>query len=275
MLAGVDPRIRVTEVTWPASWISGGDLSLIRKPTPTNHSTMSGFWDIFTGKKSTAPSSPSSSHFGQSSAHPPDSGDSAPTTSFAAHPSSTIFDPSTVADVSSFLGPASLDPSVLHPLAGLNQGLSYLDLEDTALSSLSGGHSALPSRGWSDDLCYGTGTTYLVALATGGVWGLTEGLRKSPPHARPRLKLNAVLNAMTRRGPFLGNSAGVLAMLYNGVNSTIGHFRGRHDTANSVLSGAITGAVFKSTRGVRPMVWSSVVVATAAGVWSVGSKALL
>lgn len=64
-------------------------------------------------------------------------------------------------------------------------------------------------------------------------------------------------------------------MLYNGVNSTIGHFRGRHDTANSVLSGAITGAVFKSTRGVRPMVWSSVVVATAAGVWSVGSKVLL
>ncbi|KAL0633830.1 Mitochondrial import inner membrane translocase subunit tim23 [Maublancomyces gigas] len=230
---------------------------------------MSGFWNIFTGKRpSTAspPSLPSS----QSTAHPPDSGDSAPTTTFAAHP--TAFDPSTVADLSSFLGPASLDPSVLHPLAGLNQGLSYLDLEDTVLS---GSHSALPSRGWSDDLCYGTGTTYLVALATGGIWGLTEGLRKSPSGAPPRLKLNAVLNAMTRRGPFLGNSAGVLAMVYNGVNSTIGHVRGKHDTANSIVSGAITGAVFKSTRGVRPVVWSSVLVATAAGVWSVGSKVVL
>lgn len=73
----------------------------------------------------------------------------------------------------------------------------------------------------------------------------------------------------------MGNSAGVLALVYNGINSTIGYYRGKHDTANSIISGAITGAVFKSTRGVKPIVWSSFLVASAAGAWSVGSKALL
>ena len=41
-----------------------------------------------------------------------------------------------------------------------------------------------------------------------------------------------MLNAVTRRGPFLGNSAGVIAMVYNGFNSFIGHMRGKHDSAN-------------------------------------------
>ena len=52
-----------------------------------------------------------------------------------------------------------------------------------------------------------------------------------------------MLNGVTRRGPFLGNSAGVLAMMYNGeafishcpnksnaasgINSYIGYLRGR------------------------------------------------
>lgn len=98
---------------------------------------------------------------------------------------------------------------------------------------------------------------------------MLEGLRRSPPNAPPRLRLNAVLNSITRRGPFLGNSAGVIAMVYNGVNSTIGYYRGRHDSANSITAGAISGMLFKSTRGVRPMLISGGIVASVAGSWAV------
>jgi Mitochondrial import inner membrane translocase, subunit TIM22 len=86
------------------------------------------------------------------------------------------FDPSTAQDVSSFLSGAAIpDPSELHPLAGLNQDtLDYITLEDSALDELPGSQSVLPSRGWTDDLCYGTGTTYLAALTIGGAWGLAE-----------------------------------------------------------------------------------------------------
>src|SRR3984957_10704808 len=196
-------------------------------------------WDVFTGKKSSKPSTETIA--------------STPTTNFSSAP----FDPTSAQDVSSFLGSSSLpDASQLHPLAGLNQQtLDYLTLDESTLTDLPGSRSALPSRGWSDDLCYGTGVTYLTALSIGGTWGLQEGLRRSNGQP-PKLRLNSVLNAVTRRGPFLGNSAGVIAMVYNGFNSFIGHMRGKHDSANSVMAGALSGMVFKCTRGIRPMMIS-------------------
>lgn len=241
---------------------------------------MSSFWNALTGKPRTPP--PASADHNSTDA-PPDSGDSAPTTSFLTYPPSPSpsplapFDQATATNVPAFLSAAATgsDPSALHPLAGLGGGLTYLDVDEAALSSIPGGQSVLPSRGWSDDLCYGTGTTYLVALTLGGAWGLSEGLAKLQPHTPPRLKLNTVLNGITRRGPFLGNSAGVLALAYNAINSTVGHYRGKHDTANSIISGALAGALFKSTRGPRPMAVSAAIVGAAAAAWSVGSKALL
>ena len=218
-------------------------------------------WDVFTGRKSAqtapSPSSPSSS---SDALYDPAGSVMQPT-----------FHTPSAEDVSSFISsPGAFDPSALHPLAGLNQDtLDYLSLDDSALSDLPGGRSLLPSRGWSDDLCYGTGVTYLTALSMGGAWGLVEGLNRLPASAPPKLRLNSALNAITRRGPFLGNSAGVVAMMYNGINSTIGYYRGQHDSANSVAAGAISGMVFKSTRGVRPMMISGGIVASIAGAWAV------
>jgi import inner membrane translocase subunit TIM23 len=218
-------------------------------------------WDKLTGRKSssttTSPGTSSSSNASPDTFQP------------------TPFDPQEAQDVTSFLtGPSFADPSQLHPLAGLNQQtLDYLSLEDSTLSDLPGAQSALPSRGWSDDLCYGTGVTYLTALTMGGAWGLQEGLRRSNGQP-PKLRLNSVLNAVTRRGPFLGNSAGVIAMVYNGFNSFIGHMRGKHDSANSIMAGALSGMIFKSTRGIRPMMISGGIVATVAGAWAVSSGIL-
>lgn len=212
-------------------------------------------WDAFTGRKSSKDHQPS---------------DTLPSSASAAY-APAPFDPTSAQDVSSFLGSASLpDASKLHPLAGLNQQtLDYLSLDESQLSDLPGSRSILPSRGWSDDLCYGTGVTYLSALTIGGAWGLIEGLNRTPASAPPKLRLNSVLNSVTRRGPFLGNSAGVIAMVYNGINSTIGYYRGKHDTANSIVAGALSGMIFKSTRGLKPMLISGGIVASMAGTWAV------
>lgn len=195
-----------------------------------------------------------------------------PTTHFDSSPSPPVsnFDPSQGQGVEAFLQNSSFaDPSQLHPLAGLNKDtLEYLTLEDSALSELPGGQSVLPSRGFTDDLCYGTGITYLTALSIGGVWGLRDGLQKSV-NQPPKLRMNAILNGMTRRGPFLGNSAGVVAIVYNCVNSLIGNLRGKHDAANSVAAGFLSGMVFKSTRGVRSMLVSGSVVGSIAATWTV------
>lgn len=67
----------------------------------------------------------------------------------------------------------------------------------------------------------------------------------------------------------MGNSAGVLALVYNLVNSAVGSARGKSDAANSVVAGLVSGMLFKSTRGVRPMMISGGLVASAAGAWAV------
>lgn len=161
---------------------------------------------------------------------------------------------------------AAYDPARLHPLAELGDKLDYLLLDDDKTSELPGAGTAIPSRGWSDDLCYGTGTMYLSGkygslsnycicdffgfirdlvgslkpshtlsrhlersifsllivlfchmltlglqgLALGGAWGVREGARRPLAVSNSRLRINSVLNSVTRRGTFIGNSAGVL-----------------------------------------------------------------
>jgi mitochondrial import inner membrane translocase subunit TIM23 len=57
---------------------------------------------------------------------------------------------------------AAYDPAKLHPLAELGDKLDYLLLDDDKTNELPGAGTAIPSRGWGDDLCYGTGTMYLT-----------------------------------------------------------------------------------------------------------------
>ncbi|KAK8089397.1 hypothetical protein PG997_004358 [Apiospora hydei] len=166
-------------------------------------------WDLLTGRKSSSEQQPPS----------PTSTDTAPTTTFT--------------------------PPPFNPTEADGESLEYLTLEDSALTDLPGAQTAIPSRGFSDDLCYGTA---------------------------PKLRLNSVLNAVTRRGPFLGNSAGVVAITYNCFNSGIGYFRGKHDSANTVAAGALSGMLFKSTKGLRPMMISGAVVGSVAGAWAVATR---
>lgn len=53
------------------------------------------------------------------------------------------------------------DPARLHPMSGISDTLDYLTLDDEKLNDTVGASTAMPSRGFGDDLCYGTGTMYL------------------------------------------------------------------------------------------------------------------
>ncbi|KAF4570002.1 Mitochondrial import inner membrane translocase subunit tim23 [Pleurotus pulmonarius] len=169
---------------------------------------------------------------------------------------------------------AAYDPARLHPLAQLGDKLDYLLLDDDKTTDLPGAGTAIPSRGWSDDLCYGTGTMYLSGLALGGVWGIREGARRPLAVTNTRLRINSVLNSVTRRGTFIGNSAGVLALVYNAVNSSIDAARGKHDIIGSMGAGGITGALYKSTAGVRPAMAAAAFMSGMAGIWSYVKKSV-
>ncbi|CAG8453440.1 4883_t:CDS:2 [Acaulospora morrowiae] len=167
-------------------------------------------------------------------------------------------------DVTDFLGRVNLNSAQIREIAGLG-AVDYIKLDEQGITP-----GALPSRGVMDDLCYGTGTTYLAGLTFGGIWGLTEGLRGQTPNFK--LRLNTILNSVTRRGPFIGNSCGILAMGYNGINGIIGSMRGKHDSINNVMSGALIGAIFKSTAGIRAATTASAICAATAGTWTLAKQ---
>ncbi|PWN90253.1 putative MAS6-mitochondrial inner membrane import translocase subunit [Acaromyces ingoldii] len=188
------------------------------------------------------------------------------------------YDPSYTPNTSDLFNNAAFDVARLHPMAGLGKDeIEYLDIVDAQPSTLEGGRTALPSRGWSDDLCYGTGTTYLSGLGVGGLLGAREGLFRPLGVQSPtfRLRLNAVLNQITRRGSFMGNSAGVLALIYNIFDASIDGMRGKHDIWGSIGAGGLSGALFKCTAGVRPMMISSSIMMGLAATWSTAKTALL
>lgn len=104
-------------------------------------------------QQSSAPAPATSSQLFQSASF-----DSSPSpSSGAATPSSTPALPTS----SDLFAASAYDPAKLHPLAQLGDNLDYLALEDAKVAELPGAGSALPSRGWADELCYGTGSTYL------------------------------------------------------------------------------------------------------------------
>lgn len=223
---------------------------------------MASFWNALTGKSSVGTSTRASSSFSSTTDNPYPTSPSAP-----ASP--------TAEDLSSFITTPTYDPSSLHPLADLSSStLNYITLDDPSTLLPGSNTGALPSRSFTDDLCYSTGTTYLLGLSTGGLWGLIEGLKKTPRAAPSKIKLNAVLNHITRRGPFLGNNAGVLALAYTCLNAGVGKVRGKVDGANGVLAGGLAGALWKSTRGARAMAVAGGLTGAVAGLWQIVGRAL-
>jgi hypothetical protein len=57
-----------------------------------------------------------------------------------------------------------------------------------------------------------TCSPHFQGLAIGGVWGVREGARRPLAVYNSRLRINSILNSVTRRGTFIGNSAGVLGL---------------------------------------------------------------
>lgn len=58
------------------------------------------------------------------------------------------------------------------------------------------------------------GMSYLLGIGAGGVYGIREGILRSPS-SRFRVKLNSILNHSGRYGSRMGNSLGVVSILYS------------------------------------------------------------
>ncbi len=112
--------------------------------------------------------------------------------------------------------------------------------------------SATKKRGATDRMFYGTGISYLAGSGLGGAFGLVEGLRQKEASTF-KLRLNAVLNGCSRRGPLVGNTVGVLALMYSFGTAGLAYSPVEIPAEiTSPAAGALAGALYKSTGAPPP-----------------------
>jgi len=162
--------------------------------------------------------------------------------------------PGSVPDFESF-GP--IDLGAVSPAIGL--------VEDRAsYKPMSKGHEYIfeseeKQRSFGENLVFYTGAAYMSGIAIGSTVGLVEGVKKMQAlqSTSTRLKVNAVVNACSKRAPALGANLGVLALLFSINERLLCYARDKDDSLNPILGASLTGMMYRSTCGARACVgWS-------------------
>lgn len=183
--------------------------------------------------------------FGQSAPAPKPT--SSPAFDYSAVPSYTPPIPSGIPFQSPYLNVGQIDPAIL--------GQSKVSSNDFLFEGQKD-----KRRPFYEQMVMGIAAAYMGGHAVGGTWGFVEGIRH-PAATTTRLKINTVLNAVTKRGPALGNAAGVVACMFGGINYGLNELR-EDDDINGIVSAVGAGALFKCTAGPRAIALAS----TTAGV---------
>ncbi|CAL8467597.1 g7135 [Coccomyxa elongata] len=115
--------------------------------------------------------------------------------------------------------------------------------------------AAVHKRSWSENLTYYTGVGYLSGATLGGGQGLLTAVRTKPELGidTTRLRINRVLNLSGKTGRSAGNALGCLGLFYASSESGLDYLNdGRlPDLFASLGAGFLSGAVFRSTRGLK------------------------
>ena len=106
-------------------------------------------------------------------------------------------------------------------------------------------------RSWGENLTFYTGFSYLGGAVVGGAKGTFDGLRSAEYGESLKVRVSRVLNSGGHTGRRLGNSAGMLGLIYGGLDSLIFHYRDTDDVLGSVLAGLGTGSIYRIASGVR------------------------
>ncbi|KAL7533524.1 hypothetical protein ACHAWF_004532 [Thalassiosira exigua] len=110
-------------------------------------------------------------------------------------------------------------------------------------------------RGTMSTTFTNSGISYMLGVIGGGIYGLREGLAKTPS-SRWKVKLNSVLNHCGRHGSSVGNMLGATAILYSlyeGLADSyeLDRYTGPIQPPAPLFAGAMTGATYYMRAGPR------------------------
>mmetsp|Transcript_23189 Transcript_23189/g.41442 ORF Transcript_23189/g.41442 Transcript_23189/m.41442 type:complete len:216 (+) Transcript_23189:104-751(+) len=110
-------------------------------------------------------------------------------------------------------------------------------------------------RGVVSTMFTNSGISYMLGVTLGGMYGLKEGLAKTPS-SRWKVKLNSVLNHCGRNGSSAGNMMGATAILYSlyeglADNLELDRYSGPIQPPAPLFAGALAGATYYMRAGPR------------------------
>ncbi|PSS07333.1 Mitochondrial import inner membrane translocase subunit TIM23-1 like [Actinidia chinensis var. chinensis] len=129
-------------------------------------------------------------------------------------------------------------------------------------------------RSWGENLTYYTGIGYLAGSVTGAGKGLVEGIKSSEPGDTMKLRVNRILNGSGHVGRRYGNRAGVIGLLFAGMESGMVAVRDTDDVVNSVVAGLGTGALYKAASGPRSAAVAGAIGGVVVGLAVTGKQML-
>lgn len=102
---------------------------------------------------------------------------------------------------------------------------------------------------WGENFVVTVGVSYLAGSLGGSIIGVYDGLVRASSIPITKLKVNAVLNAMGKRGSKSANAFGSLALMYSGVSWGLNYseyFTTAQDPKlHAAVSAGITGALYR------------------------------
>jgi len=156
------------------------------------------------------------------------------------------------------------------------QGLSpYLNIDTSYLQSTPEYlFDQETKRGKMEKSFSAIGSAVCIGASLGGAYGLYDGVRQTAlADLSGKLRRTQIMNYTLKGGASVGNALGTVAVLYSLTHCLISlTVYEEEDEPKSMVSGAVTGAIFKSTAGWKKCLRGAGVGLGLATLWAYGFK---
>ncbi|XP_072038593.1 mitochondrial import inner membrane translocase subunit Tim23-like [Amphiura filiformis] len=113
------------------------------------------------------------------------------------------------------------------------------------------------------------------SVMAGAVYGALNGARVSvrenlqveSKHLAGKVKFSQALTQVTKQGATSANAVGVVVLMYNVFGFTLSKIRGEDDEMNTIGAATITGILYKSSKGIKPMAAGGAVGLAVSTLW--------
>lgn len=154
---------------------------------------------------------------------------------------------------------------------GLSKLSPYLNVDPTYLQTESPEYifNQDQKRGRMENSFTAIGSSVICGAGFGGAYGLYDGVRQSALSGMSgKLRRTQILNHTLKSGARMSNALGSLAVIYSSFYCLISLAYENDDELKSCLSGAVTGALYKSTAGIKKTAAGAAIGLGIAATWS-------